>query len=133
MSYAIRHQFHLFDFNDETLQHTKEVLEDVKATVPSQTKIEVVKKSVHQVLRKQENNLVDQKYDFIYCAGLFDYLSDRICKRLMNIFYDMLEPDGFLVATNIHASNPSATAWNIFLDWHLIHRNRAQLSTLSLI
>ena len=35
--------FVLLDFNDETLQHTKEVLEDLKGKLNRQTKIEVVK------------------------------------------------------------------------------------------
>jgi extracellular factor (EF) 3-hydroxypalmitic acid methyl ester biosynthesis protein len=123
--------FVLLDFNDETLQHTKEVLEDLKGKLNRQTKIEVVKKSVHQVLREEiKTGLHQQRYDLIYCAGVFDYLSDRICKRLMDIFYAMLEPGGLLVATNIDASNPSRYGMEYLLDWHLIHRNSTQLTTL---
>ena len=123
--------FVLLDFNDETLQHTKDVLENLKNRLNRQTKIEVVKKSVHQVLREDiRPGGYPQKYDLIYCAGVFDYLSDRICKRLMDIFYAMLEPGGFLVATNIDASNPSRNGMEYLLDWHLIHRSSRQLSTL---
>jgi extracellular factor (EF) 3-hydroxypalmitic acid methyl ester biosynthesis protein len=123
--------FVLFDFNDETLQHTKKVLEDLKNRLERQTNIEVVKKSVHQVLKEEAKPGAHQwKYDLVYCAGVFDYLSDRICKRLMDIFYEMLEPGGFLVATNINASNPSRNGMEYLLDWHLIHRNPRQLSAL---
>jgi extracellular factor (EF) 3-hydroxypalmitic acid methyl ester biosynthesis protein len=69
-------------------------------------------------------------YHLIYCAGVFDYLSDRICKRLMNIFYDMLEPGGLLVTTNVDASNPARNGMEYLLEWHLIHRNAAQLNSL---
>jgi len=48
----------------------------------------------------------------------------------MDIFYAMLEPGGFLVATNIDASNPSRNGMEYLLDWHLIHRNSTQLRTL---
>ena len=123
--------FVLLDFNDETLQHTKEVLEDLKSKLNRQTKIEVVKKSVHQVLKEEiKPGVCQQRYDLIYCAGVFDYLSDRICKRLMDIFYSMLEPGGLLVATNIDASNPSRYGMEYLLDWHLIHRSSTQLSAL---
>ena len=123
--------FVLLDFNDETLLHTKEVLEDLKGKLNRQTKIEVVKKSVHQVLREEiKPGVHQQRYDLIYCAGVFDYLSDRICKRLLDIFYAMLEPGGLLVATNIDASNPSRNGMEYLLDWHLIHRNSTQLSAL---
>jgi extracellular factor (EF) 3-hydroxypalmitic acid methyl ester biosynthesis protein len=92
----------------------------------------VVKKSVHQVLKEEiKPGLCQQRYDLIYCAGVFDYLSDRICKRLMDIFYAVLEPGGFLVATNIDASNPSRYGMEYLLDWHLIHRNSMQLRALA--
>ncbi|MGH7927713.1 MAG: SAM-dependent methyltransferase, partial [Candidatus Binatia bacterium] len=70
------------------------------------------------------------RYDLIYCAGIFDYLSDRICKRLMNIFYSMLEPGGLLIGTNVNASNPSRNGMEYLLEWHLTYRNRQQLKAL---
>jgi extracellular factor (EF) 3-hydroxypalmitic acid methyl ester biosynthesis protein len=123
--------FVLLDFNDETLQHTRKILEDLKSKYVRETKIEVIKKSVHQVLREEAKPGAHQPgYDLVYCAGVFDYLSDRICKRLMDIFYDMLEPGGLFVATNIDASNPSRYGMEYLLDWHLIHRDSKQLYAL---
>jgi extracellular factor (EF) 3-hydroxypalmitic acid methyl ester biosynthesis protein len=122
----------LLDFNDETLQHTKSILEDLLKRFGRRTKLELIKKSVHQVL-KDAPKLGDkiETYDVIYCAGLFDYLSDRVCKRLMNIFYDILAPGGLLVATNVDTSNPSRQTMEQVLEWHLIYRNRAQLMGLA--
>ncbi|HZA54888.1 MAG TPA: class I SAM-dependent methyltransferase, partial [Candidatus Udaeobacter sp.] len=123
--------FVLLDFNDETLQHTRKVLDDVKGKWGRRTKIEVVKRSVHQVLREEiKAGARQQRYDLVYCAGVFDYLSDRICKRLMDIFYDMLEPGGLLVTTNVDASNPSRNGMEYLLDWHLNHRNSMQVRAL---
>jgi extracellular factor (EF) 3-hydroxypalmitic acid methyl ester biosynthesis protein len=123
--------FVLFDFNDETLQHTKKILDDLKSKFSRRVKIEMIKKSVHQVLKEElKQGAVLQRYNVVYCAGVFDYLSDRICKRLMNIFYDKLEPGGLVVATNVDASNPSRNGMEYLLDWHLIHRNSQQLKTL---
>lgn len=123
--------FVLSDFNDETLQHTHKVLEELKNSLERQTRFELVKKSVHQVLKDEAKSAPHQpKYDLVYCAGVFDYLSDRICKRLMDIFYDMLEPGGFLIATNVNTTNPSRHGMEYLLDWHLIHRNPRQLSAL---
>src|ERR1043166_4853412 len=123
--------FTLLDFNDETLQHTSRTLESIKHTFNRRTRIEIIKKSVHKGLKEETRpNLNQSNYDFIYCAGVFDYLSDRICKRLMNIFYDMLEPGGLLVATNVDASNPSRHGMEYLLEWHLIHRSSAQMKSL---
>lgn len=125
-----RARFTLLDFNDETLQHTAKVLEEVKKKYRRSTDIKMVKKSVHQMLKEAGKQPAAQKYDFIYCAGLFDYLSDRVCKRLMNILYDMLAINGLLIATNVHASNPNRHSMDFFLEWHVIHRNHAQLEHL---
>jgi extracellular factor (EF) 3-hydroxypalmitic acid methyl ester biosynthesis protein len=70
-------------------------------------------------------------YDLVYCAGLFDYMSDRICKRLMNIFYDLLAPGGLLIATNVDASKPFRHSMEFILEWHLICRNGDQFAALN--
>jgi extracellular factor (EF) 3-hydroxypalmitic acid methyl ester biosynthesis protein len=118
----------LLDFNEETIQHTGRVLENLKTKYNRRTKIEVVKKSVHHVLKQAHRPTPG--YDMVYCAGIFDYLSDRICKQLMNIFYELLAPGGLLVATNVESSNPSRNGMEYLLEWHLIYRTPVQLKSL---
>ncbi len=67
-----------------------------------------------------------KKYDLVYCAGLFDYLSDRICRRLLEIFYDMLAPGGLLIATNVHPSNDWRNWMEYLAEWHLVYRDEEQ-------
>lgn len=123
--------FTLLDFNDETLEHTEKILRALQSKFDRGTKIDLVKKSVHQVLKEEaKRGLNQQRFELVYCAGLFDYLSDRICKRLMNIFYSMLEPGGLLVATNVAASNPSRNTMEYLLEWHLTYRSENRLETL---
>ena len=123
--------FALIDFNDETLEHAGTVLGKIKCTHNRLTKIEFIKKSVHQFLKEEARPGLDQpRYELIYCAGIFDYLSDRICKRLMNIFYSMLDPGGLLIVTNVDDSNPSRNGMEYLLEWHLTYRNEQQLKAL---
>jgi extracellular factor (EF) 3-hydroxypalmitic acid methyl ester biosynthesis protein len=123
--------FTLVDFNDETLEHVGTVMKDLTRKFARATRIELIKKSVHQFLKEDiKPGLNRPRYDLIYCAGIFDYLSDRICKRLMNIYYSMLEPGGLLVATNVDASNPSRNGMEYLLEWHLTYRNEQQLKAL---
>ncbi len=126
--------FTLLDFNDETLEHTRRVLGDLKTAHHRATPITFEKKSVHQILKEAGRSVGSagpKQYDFVYCAGLFDYLSDRICKRLMDVFYDLLAPGGLLVATNVDAANPIRNGMEYILDWHLVYRNAAQLQALA--
>ncbi len=122
-------EFTLWDFNDETVERTGRTLEECRRKHHRTTSIKVVKKSVHQVL-KDGNRPVSMfprpQYDYIYCAGLFDYLTDKTCKQIMSIFYDWLAPDGLTAITNVVACKPFRHMLEFLLDWHLIYRNAAQ-------
>lgn len=124
----------LLDFNNETLAYTTGVLQELKTRHRRSTRINMVKKSVGQLLKGRGRSTAtapETKYDFVYCAGLFDYLADEHCKQLMNIFYDMLAPGGLLVATNVDAANPIQEMLDYVLDWNLIYRSGAQLKTVA--
>ncbi len=69
-------------------------------------------------------------YDLVYCAGLFDYLSDRVCKKMMEIFYELVAPGGLLIATNVDAKNPIRNLMEYVLAWNLIYRDAKQLAAL---
>jgi extracellular factor (EF) 3-hydroxypalmitic acid methyl ester biosynthesis protein len=124
----------LLDFNDETLMHAGRILEDLKMRHRRVTPIMMVKKSVHQVLKEgtkmSTTGSSEKKYDFLYCAGLFDYLSDRICKRMMTIFYEALAPGGLLIATNVDPANPIRSVLEYIMEWHLVYRDGKQLKSV---
>src|ERR1017187_6678201 len=76
--------FTLVDFNDETLAYTSKVLEDVKKRHKCSAQFHMVKKSVSQLLKEAYKIQSDTtKYDVVYCAGLLDYLTDPVSKRLL--------------------------------------------------
>ncbi|HSJ04964.1 MAG TPA: hypothetical protein VK956_20995, partial [Verrucomicrobium sp.] len=70
-------------------------------------------------------------YDVIYCAGLFDYLSDRVCKRLLEIFWHMAAPGAVIVASNFAPSNPIKGFMDYVLDWRLLYREEATVRALA--
>jgi extracellular factor (EF) 3-hydroxypalmitic acid methyl ester biosynthesis protein len=123
-------QFTLLDFNEETLAYTSKVLTDLKNKSNRATSVQMIKRSVHQVLKDAGKAGSGPKYDFVYCAGLFDYLSDPVCRKLMNYFYDLVAPGGLLLCTNVSVFNPSRNWMEYVLDWHLIYRNAAQMEAL---
>jgi extracellular factor (EF) 3-hydroxypalmitic acid methyl ester biosynthesis protein len=137
-SLAEQLQFTLLDFNEETLAHARNTLESLRQRHGRSTPLHFIKRSVQQVLKEAGRSLPrmpESQYDFIYCAGLFDYLADRACRRLMNIFYDMLAPGGLLVATNVtdvmNSSRPFRYSMEYLLDWHLIYRDGPRLGALT--
>ena len=126
-------QFTLLDFNEETVRHASQVLEELKRRYGRRTVIQIQKKSVQHVLKEGVKPVLGaggKSYDFIYCAGLFDYLPDRTCRQLMNIFYEWLAPGGLLAATNVDACKPFRHMLEFVLDWHLIYRDQNAAATL---
>jgi extracellular factor (EF) 3-hydroxypalmitic acid methyl ester biosynthesis protein len=118
-------EFQLLDFNDETVEYTSRVLNELCRVHGRKTRIRVQKKSVNQILKEAAKTwagVKGERWDFIYCAGLFDYLSDRICKQLMGVFHGWLAPEGLLVATNVNPAKPFRHMLEFVLDWHLIYR-----------
>jgi extracellular factor (EF) 3-hydroxypalmitic acid methyl ester biosynthesis protein len=125
----------LLDFNEETLVHTRQVLADMARQFNRSITVQFQKKSVHQVLKDSHKPVfiganLKQQYDLIYCAGLFDYLSDRTCRQLMDIFYNQLAPGGTLLVTAVDDFKPFRHMLEFVLDWHLIYRNGQKVMKL---
>ena len=130
---ADRAQFTLMDFNEETLAHCRTALEEVKQQNHRTTSIGYIQKAVQQILKgpaKSVERAKGGRYDLIYCAGLFDYLSDPVCRRLTNIFYEWLAPGGLLVTTNVDVYNPRRITMDYIMEWHLFYRQGADLLAL---
>jgi extracellular factor (EF) 3-hydroxypalmitic acid methyl ester biosynthesis protein len=131
-------QFTLLDFNEETLVHARQTLERLKKCHGRETTLQFLKRSVQQILKEAGKTVQrgpDNQYDLVYCAGLFDYLSDAVCRRLVNILYDMTAPGGLLLATNVtcamNQSRPFRYSMEYILDWHLIYRDGPQMRSMA--
>lgn len=123
--------FTLLDFSEETLEFVRRRLSEVKLQHGRATRFDFVKRSVHQILKEStRGGPPPAQYDFVYCAGLFDYLSDRICQRLMQYFYELLAPGGLLISTNVDPSNPQRHGMEYLLEWHLNYRDARVMQTL---
>ena len=113
-------------------------LEAINRKLPRSASFRFLKKSIYQILKDGGRSIQrpsKEQYDYIYCAGLFDYLSDNICKQLMNIFYELLAPGGLLLATNatdvLNSSRPFRYSMEYLLDWHLIYRDKGQFADMA--
>ncbi len=127
-------QFTLIDFNAETIEYARGAIENTMREVSRRPQIEFKQLSVHSLLKQSSSEKDDadqQTYDFVYCAGLFDYLSDRVCQRLLELFCKWTKPGGHVIATNVHPDNPTRWIMEHVIEWHLIHRTMEDLANLS--
>lgn len=125
--------FTLVDFSQETLDYTRTCLEKAAREHGKTVSFELVHESVHDLLKKavrRDENPDTKQFDFVYCAGLFDYLSDKVCARLLQYFVQRTRSNGGILVTNVHSSNPQIGVMEHVLEWHLIYRDEAMLESV---
>ncbi|MBB1634182.1 class I SAM-dependent methyltransferase [Cupriavidus sp. UME77] len=124
--------FQLVDFSEETLAYTKSSIEDSAASAGHKVSVEMVHQSVHELLKRKiaPDDAGLREFDAVYCAGLFDYLSDKVCSRLLSYFAARTRPGGQLLVTNVHSDNPEKFGMEHLLEWYLIYRDEARMSML---
>ncbi|HEV2394083.1 MAG TPA: class I SAM-dependent methyltransferase [Verrucomicrobiae bacterium] len=125
-------EFHLLDFDSETLGYAGARMEHVKKRHHLKTSVALVKKSVHQMLKANGKPVAGEEgYDLIYCSGLYDYLNDRVVKAVNTYLYDHLRPGGLLTVGNFAPNMPVRNFIEHFLEWFLIYRDARQLAALA--
>jgi len=138
-------EFLMVDFNEETLRYLQVAMDQSRHQSGRRTKVVYTKKSVYHLLKEAARGpgrethktgvangsvVGAEQYDYVYCAGLFDYLTDQVCTQLVGLMYRWLAPGGLLVVTNVETRNPLRHGMEHLLDWHLIYRNAAQMLKL---
>lgn len=124
--------FELLDFSEETLNWTERALSAIVARIGKPVNIRYTRDSVQHLLKRRVGAAaaVPDKVDAAYCAGLFDYLSDKVCARLMAHFAGRITAGGRMLVTNVHSDNPGKFGMEHLLEWHLIYRDEAGLTAL---
>lgn len=122
----------LVDFSTPTLNYTQGELQRIMAETGSYPKINFIHNSVDQILRQSAKLGKQQRenYDYIYCAGLFDYFSQKACSRVLKLFYQLVKPGGTVLSTNVHSDNPALAVMEYLMEWHLIYRNEKDMVDL---
>lgn len=119
----------LLDFSQHTLNETKKKITNALAqTNAPNIQVNYICESVHTLLKNPA--IIEQRlnqYDLIYSGGLFDYLSNQICTRLLKMFYKWLKPGGKTFTTNMHSADPERFWMAYVLEWFLIYRNEQDM------
>lgn len=128
-----RGQFELMDFNAETLAYTRQQLDVACGDGGVRPSINYLHRSVHELLKQSIRRKAEAegpRYDVVYCAGLFDYLSDKVCSRLVTLFYRWVAPGGVVLVTNVHPANPNRGFMEHIGEWYLVYRDQADMAAL---
>ncbi len=115
----------LIDQEERVLTYCERTLSPI--AIRTGAKVHFIKESVRRLLTAKKLKEALGERDFIYSAGLFDYLNARSFSALLSVLYDALAPSGHLAIGNVASNNPSRYFMEYCLDWFLIHRSREEL------
>ena len=99
----------------------------VRNTYNQHVFLEVIDESINHVLKRK---LEGQQFDFIYSAGLFDYLNDKVAFRMIEILYTNLRPGGTMIIPNFLKGINEKAYMETFMKWNLIYRNEEDMLRL---
>ena len=115
----------LIDQEERVLTYCERTLSPL--ALKTGAKVQFIRESVRRLLTTSKLRQALGERDFIYSAGLFDYLNQRSFSALLSVLYDALSPGGHLAVGNVAKHNPSRFFMEYCLDWFLIHRTPADL------
>ncbi|HEY5357118.1 MAG TPA: class I SAM-dependent methyltransferase [Streptosporangiaceae bacterium] len=116
----------LIDQDARALGHARERIEALAA----QAGVEVTLRCINTSIRAVIVEGVDDSYDLVYSAGLFDYLKDRAARAAGARLVAALAPGGHAVIGNFDVVNPTRPFMELVLDWPLYHRSADDLRSL---
>ena len=88
------------------------------------TKVEAIDGSVRGLLTRGYKL---GKFDFVYSAGLYDYLSHNVAVKLTQKCMQMLKPDGMLLFANFAKDVFDDGYMETFMNWPLLLRSEADI------
>ncbi|HUA62895.1 MAG TPA: class I SAM-dependent methyltransferase [Verrucomicrobiae bacterium] len=71
------------------------------------------------------------QYDFVYAAGLYDYLNAPVAAALTRRMFDATRPGGMLLIPNFLTRIADSGYMEAFMDWTLIYRSQAEIHGLA--
>jgi SAM-dependent methyltransferase len=88
------------------------------------TAVEAVNGSVRTVLTRAQSL---GTFDFVYAAGLYDYLADEVAIKLSQRCLQMLKPNGTFLFANFSQEVPDDGYMETFMNWALLLRSEEDM------
>lgn len=113
-------EFHVLDQDADSLA-------EVSAKYAALLPLNPIGKTVRSVLLRHTKF---SDLDYIYSAGLFDYLVAPVGMRLIERLFEMLKPGGRLLIANFTPALEDIGYMETFMDWRLIYRTVDEVRAL---
>ena len=105
--------------------HEEKAITSAKKLLDGSSNLNFIKGNILRLcLANDINAKIKEKYDMIYATGFFDYLSHRVCIKLIHNLRKLLKENGIIAISNVREkySNPSVHYMEWAGGWDLIYR-----------
>ncbi|MFA5286787.1 MAG: class I SAM-dependent methyltransferase [Candidatus Omnitrophota bacterium] len=122
-------EFVCLDFEKKALDYVRSEIDTIDEKYRKNLHVSYIHKDIIDFIADiLENKERDKHFDLIYVAGVFDYLSNRICSKLTKKLYGLLNKNALLIICNISSKNLKHRAYYEFLgNWVMIHKSQEEM------
>ena len=72
-------------------------------------------------------------FDFVYAAGLYDYLPQAHAQKLTQCMFSLLRPQGQLLVANFLPDIHDVGYMETYMAWNLIYRTRQEIQDVAVL
>jgi extracellular factor (EF) 3-hydroxypalmitic acid methyl ester biosynthesis protein len=94
-------------------------------------KMEPIIQNLLKILANRVQDPITRQYSLTYCAGMFDYFSEEICKRIIDYLLKHTKPGGHVIVTNVHENSYARRFMDYGGEWELILRDEEKMINMA--
>jgi extracellular factor (EF) 3-hydroxypalmitic acid methyl ester biosynthesis protein len=107
------------------LDQDRRSLREIQKNHPN---VECIAASISELI---DDSVNPGRFDYIYSAGLYDYLDDEIGRRLLHALVGLLKPGGRIMIANFLPNLPTLGYMEAAMDWWMVYRPVEQFHALA--
>lgn len=120
--------FDCLDFEKRALEFVKKEVEKIEEAKKKEIQLRLIHRNILNLMKDDELKDLYKDYDLIYSTGVFDYLSSRIAKRIIEKLYKLLKKEGRLLITNVRKEEENHRSYYETLgEWNLYYRDKREI------
>lgn len=117
----------LLDVDPKALNHARGKLERLLAA----NRVTTYRENLFRLSERCNSPVTTRSVDFLFCAGMFDYLTDESAAPMLKFLLQLIAVDGQLIVGNFGPTNPSRAYMEWIGNWYLIYRDAFSLLRLA--
>lgn len=117
----------LCDLDTDALMHSQRVINKLLRKTDCQMQVTYLKQNILKLRKEGICGDKTTKYDFIYSAGVFDYIKDAAASVIVEYLYERLSENGTIIIGNFSMERSCAALMHLALDWNLLYRTKKDL------